>query len=71
MFSSNSFFDKKDFEVKPSTDSKLQRTTSARLSRRISATSIPTQNERPVSVRLRHEPKDIPKIPVTKTQKQD
>jgi hypothetical protein len=71
FFSSESFLDKKDFVATSSMNQKLSRTNSAHSPRRISVSTIPTKSERSVSIRLRREPKEIPKIPVLPPPTQD
>jgi len=50
---------------------KLPRENTSRLSRRISVSSIPIKNENNVTIRLRKESKEIPKIPVLSSQSHD
>ncbi|CAF4521321.1 unnamed protein product [Rotaria sp. Silwood1] len=71
---SNNYLDKKDFAIRSSsssTNKKLSKDYSSNSSRRISATSFSTNNENTVTVRLRHEPKQIPKIPVVSSESHD
>jgi len=39
--------------------------------RRISTSAIPTKNQNTITLRLRQEPKEIPKIPVSSSQSHD
>ncbi|CAF4037248.1 unnamed protein product [Rotaria sp. Silwood2] len=71
---SNNFLDKKDFAIRSTsslTNKKLSKDNSSNPSQRISATSFSTNNENIISVNLRHEPKQIPKIPLVSSQSHD
>jgi hypothetical protein len=68
LSSSNSYLDGKDFAT--STNQKLTRPTTG-TSRRLSASAFPVNNDKTVTVRLRQEPKSIPKIPVLPSQSKD
>ncbi len=50
---------------------KLSKENTSHLSRRISLSPIPTKNENNMTIRLRKEPKEIPKIRVLSSQSHD
>jgi hypothetical protein len=52
-------------------NAKLPKENTSHSSRRLSASSIPTKNQSTVTLRLRQERKEIPKIPVLPSQSHD
>ncbi|CAF1444146.1 unnamed protein product [Rotaria sordida] len=71
---SNNYSNKNDLAIRSSsslTNKKLPKDNTSNTSRRISATSFSTNNENTVTIHFRHEPKQIPKIPVLSSQTQN
>jgi hypothetical protein len=74
LFSSTTSLDKKDFIDTSNTtftNQKLPKTNTTHLSRRLSVSSLPIQKEKTLSLRVRQDTKEIPKIPVLSSQSHD